>query len=268
MNIRRLLLAFFLSAPAAADDLSFVLIRTGVPGDSFYSSREYSCSGAIVERPDGRWLVTAAHCLKGDDQHPHRLYLQARTWLNGIFIQREVKTSLKRHQFQIYRAQDFAVAEYTGEAPAGAASPGPRPKSGDRLWLVSYPRGEGPRLTICKAIGRNFQKQPFTKKLDMRDLMLCDRSVANGSSGGPVYNDDDQLVGIVSTALDAGDSMKIGYVPVADFEWSRSDGLSFKFAGQTVTTEDEIDLGEGRRRYKIEIRYDADGVPEFYYFPR
>lgn len=156
------------------------------------------CSATLIDRDRGI-LLTAHHCVAdkeiGDPTLvKQKLYDDHKNV--GIFmVQADYVAKDETNDLALLRIREGAAAPFEMEATLATSDP----RVGDLVWVVGNPGGLDNTVTrgIISAKHRISGKQEYWQ---------TDATVYGGSSGGAVYNDNGELIGVVS----AGKALRVG----------------------------------------------------------
>lgn len=165
----------------------------------FYHCRSKNCtklhfgatSGVII-REDGV-VLTNYHVVETDQ--PKMLGLAIMTYAGEVFLVDEVLAADELNDIAILKLRD---ASNLAAVPIFRDEPVGRP-----VTVISHPSGQFYTLTQGY-VSRYCEK-------DARSIMNVTADYAKGSSGGPIFNDRGDLVGLVSSTI----SLSAGRVPLA-----------------------------------------------------
>jgi serine protease Do len=73
-------------------------------------------------------------------------------------------------------------------------------KIGEQVFVIGYPHGLGKTFTVGHIGGRHEQQRYFSK-INEIEMFQTDASINSGNSGGPMFNMDGEIIGIVSSIL-------------------------------------------------------------------
>ena len=147
-----------------------------------------SCGGTVVESiPEATLVLTAAHCV---------LNKEAKTMKYG-FIEFNDNGRYRVEVQAINRQQDLALLVVTDpiETKEAASLSLINPQTGDHVWVIGNGAGIED-LMSDGIIGKADVMHIYFKK---QHCMIIDASAAFGNSGGGVFNDDNELIGVLST---------------------------------------------------------------------
>ena len=154
-------------------------------------------SGVLIS-PDGK-ILTAAHVVEGED----RLLVE---FANNEWVQARVISASA--------VADVALLQ-CDRVPKGAvpAKLGDSDKvdTGDDIFIVGAPYG----LSYTLTVGRISARRPDQSRsgiMSAVEFLQTDAAINAGNSGSPVFNKDEEVVGIVSSILtDTGDFQGVGF---------------------------------------------------------
>lgn len=160
------------------------------------------CSATLIDRDNGI-LLTAHHCVArkeiGDQTLVKQQLYDGHTVVGIFMAQAEYVAADAKNDLALLRLTDRARAPYSMEATIATAAP----SIGDGVWVVGNPLGLDNTVTrgIVSAKHRKTEKHEYWQ---------TDATIIGGSSGGAVYNDQGELIGVVS----AGMSAIVGFRPI------------------------------------------------------
>ena len=168
-----------------------ILSETPVERDSGYQGR-FSIRGTGVHLQGG-FILTARHAVERDEGSTRVLPQQ-------VFI---LTPDLAEIQARLVGGSAFLdiVLYRVGEAHQDQLPPGTRfstleARAGDHVFTVGYPLGWGPTV----AYGRVGNPNTFLPTADTR-LLQVDLSACSGNSGGGLFNDQGELVGVMHAII-------------------------------------------------------------------
>lgn len=126
---------------------------------------------------DGGFGVTCAHCI---------------TDVNKMYITFDMKNLQLVSNIQLDVNLDLAIFPLTHSNPSVKVRSSKSLKVGNECFLVGYP------LDINQKNAAHVYISSFTKDQNSTDLIRLDTSVNKGNSGGPLFNYDCELVGIIN----------------------------------------------------------------------
>lgn len=160
------------------------------------------CSATMIDREAGL-LLTAHHCVSdknlGDfTMVKQKLYEDHDTI--GIFMVRaEYVAKDHLNDLALLRIGERAVAPF----PMVATIATEAPIVGDTIWVVGNPLGLDNTVTRGIISAKH-------RKTERHEYWQTDAVIAGGASGGAVYNNDGELIGVVS----AGITAQLGFIRV------------------------------------------------------
>jgi S1-C subfamily serine protease len=166
--------------------------------ESGFTSLSGLGSGVLISR-DGK-VMTAAHVVQAADEVEVE-------FLDGTKVPGRVVSS----------APDADVALVQLErVPSGATvvemGDSDQARVGDQVFIVGAPYGVSHTLTVGYVSGRHKQNSRYAGLFDA-EMLQTDASINQGNSGGPMFNMDGQVIGIVSHIMSqSGGSEGLGFV--------------------------------------------------------
>ena len=168
-----------------------VLSETPAERDSGFQGR-LSIRGSGVHLRDG-YIMTARHAVERDQG-------STKVLPQDIFVMTPDLAELPAHlvggsaylDIVLYRVSEAQ----RGQLRAGAPFSTMAARTGDHVFTVGYPLGWGPTL----AYGRVGNPNTFLPTADTR-LLQADLSACSGNSGGGLFNESGELVGIMHAII-------------------------------------------------------------------
>jgi S1-C subfamily serine protease len=165
--------------------------------------RQYSSSssGFLVQGPDGQiWLLTNAHSVEYHSQVKVKRRGDDRKFLAKVLAM----------------GTECDIALLTVEDPEfwkGVAplSLGPLPSLQDSVYVVGYPIG-GDTISVTSGVVSRIEVTAYAHGATELLGVQIDAAINSGNSGGPVFNDSGQCVGIAFQSYAGSDAENIGYV--------------------------------------------------------
>ncbi len=152
-------------------------------------------SGVIVSSTE---ILTAAHVVQAADQ----MWVE---FTNGDTVAARVVTS--------DQGADVALLQLARPAPTAAATIGDSDQArvGDDVFVVGAPLGQTHTLTVGHLSARR-DNNLMMGSFDPAELFQTDAAINQGNSGGPMFNLDGEVIGIVSHILSTtGGFQGLGY---------------------------------------------------------
>lgn len=168
-----------------------ILSETPAERDSGYQDR-FSIRGTGVHLRDG-FIMTARHAVERDQG-------STKVLPPDIFVMTSDLAQLPAHlvggsaylDIVLYRVSDA----HRGQLHPGASFSTMDARTGDHVFTVGYPLGWGPTV----AYGRIGNPNTFLPTADTR-LLQADLSACSGNSGGGLFNEPGELVGIMHAII-------------------------------------------------------------------
>lgn len=113
---------------------------------------------------------------------------------------------------ELNRTKDYAIFRIKGSVsaqPLGVARQ--FPSVGDDVFAIGSPLGL--KNTLSRGIVSNFHESPEV-------LIQTTAAITHGSSGGPLFNSDGEVIGVTTSGFDQGDlnfAIPIGEIPWTDY---------------------------------------------------
>ena len=183
-------------------DSAVVEIRTTeadlpVPGLAQPVNLQSLGSGVMIT-PEGR-ILTAAHVVQTADKIEVRLQSGERIPAHVVSSEPAVDLAL----IELDRAPKTPFVARLGDSDAMAV--------GDRIFVVGAPLGVGHTLTVGYISGRRKPNSTLSG-VSQVELFQTDAAINQGNSGGPMFNMQGEVVGIVSYILSrSGGSDGLGF---------------------------------------------------------
>lgn len=161
-----------------------VVIKRSVPGEAH-------CGGTFVA--DGT-VLTAYHCVRDLVENPEGV-----AWAQA-FDQRVSRVALR----QYWAGLDLAILSV--DLSGRSAQLAPDVAVGEAVWISGAPAGEPFTLArgiVSRVYVGNFHNEPKTVVIgiDQQQIVVTDAAVWQGNSGGGLFNQDGQLVGMLVRLL-------------------------------------------------------------------
>lgn len=151
-----------------------------------FNGERACCGGTVVKStPEETLILTASHCIWNKDKTPMEYgYIQ---FDNDDKYRVEVEAYNRNQDLALLRVTDGI--EEKDVAPIAEDSP----MVGDKIWVVGYGAG------VEDIMSQGIVSKSNTKSIHAPEThcILIDASVYYGNSGGGVYNDDNELIGVV-----------------------------------------------------------------------
>lgn len=193
------------SLPARAEDLldAVVLVRT-----------DHGTGSGVVVSSDG-FVATAAHVVGDRDE---------------VGVQLRDGPELRARVVRVDPAMDLAVVRVDGRGfpcrPLATSAPG----VGDGLWAVGAPLGQGLGWSVSAGVVSAVRQGPGYSWLQ------TDASLNPGNSGGPLFDDQGRVAGVVSWKVAAAGLEGLGFgVPATSW----ADRLQVKPGGSSAPLRDD-----------------------------
>lgn len=167
-------------------------------------------SGSIISQ-DG-YILTAAHVVSGVVDVPVRMRSGLELPAKVLRVDKAQDIALLKVEGRGYHALDLATADL--------------PSPGAELYAIGAPASEDLSFSVSKGIVSAYRELGGFKYIQ------TDASLNPGNSGGPLLNEDGQLVGVVSWKM-----MASGF-----------EGLSFGIPTNVIASRLNIKFGEGREQ--------------------
>ncbi len=186
--------------------------RRTVPINAGLPKGVSSGSGFLVDR-EGH-VITAAHVAVAPG---YRVNAKA---ADGRIHAGKVIATLPENDLGLVRLDDFA-----GKPVTPAANPCLKP--GAAVFSLGRPRGGGDTARIGAVKSMHFQRSVRYGRYGYPDAMVLRMSTKRGESGGPVFNENGELVGMVVSTLSAnGRPLNLAHAiplpPIARFYCARN----------------------------------------------
>jgi S1-C subfamily serine protease len=151
------------------------------------SNRERpNCGGTVIKSDDTETLIlTAAHCIWDELKDP----------MTYGYVDFNNDDKYRVEVVDYSRNQDLALLRVTDKidlklAAKLADSP---PVAGDPIWVLGY----GARIDDIMSDGIISKAKTTSRHTPRTNCVIIDASAYYGNSGGGVYNEDDELVGVL-----------------------------------------------------------------------
>jgi S1-C subfamily serine protease len=177
-----------LNGADAAAELKPLVAVISTPGESFFTKREvlsnsYGAGLLLEANEKGYLFATARHVIAlGNwtikDKHRALLSLASGVWSDAEVIARHTNLDL----VLVWIPRHSGSAEF--------AQPIATPKEGENIFVIGHP--EGLKYTLSTGI---------VSRMENSTLQIS-APVSPGNSGGPVYDQQGNLLGVVSSTLD------------------------------------------------------------------
>ena len=173
------------------------------------------CSGTLIDK-DKRLILTNYHCIDGAVTAVEREVTNAEGWVRKVKIRKyeDITVGQKHYDGFVQTGQSSFIAEIVAEAqtkdlavlrvkgalPNQFASPfAPETQKvarGQRVYIVGNPLGEDASLVVgyVSSVNRAFDF-PWTSGARLPMIQISG-GMAGGNSGGALYNDAGQLIGV------------------------------------------------------------------------
>jgi serine protease Do len=151
------------------------------------------CSSTMIDREAGL-LLTAHHCVADKElgdmtMVKQKLYVDHEN--TGVFmVQAEYVAKDHLNDLALLKLSDGATAPFPMEATVATEAP----IVGDTIWVVGNPLGLDNTVTRGIISAKH-------RKMERHEYWQTDAVIAGGASGGAVYNDDGELIGVVSAGI-------------------------------------------------------------------
>lgn len=181
---------------------SVVIIHAGeakhpAPGRSGDVDDSGLGSGVLISR-DGK-ILTAAHVIDG--QGPLLIEFANEEWIPARVVSSSAAADVAL--LQCDRVPKTALAAKLGDSD--------KVETGDDIFIVGAPYG----LSYTLTVGRISARRPDQSRsgiLSSVEFLQTDAAINAGNSGSPVFNKDEEVVGIVSSILtDSGEFQGVGF---------------------------------------------------------
>jgi S1-C subfamily serine protease len=145
-------------------------------------------------------IMTAAHVVQAADEMAVR-------FVDGTVTRARVEASDPAADVALIRAQ--SVPEGNPVADLGDSD---AVRVGDEVFVVGAPMGIAHTLTVGHVSGRRTMSKLYGD-LESAELLQTDAAINTGNSGGPMFNLDGEVIGIVSHIISSsGGSQGLGFV--------------------------------------------------------
>jgi len=158
-------------------------------------------AGFVINRDsEGAWIVTASHVIEGDANPKVVFYQQQNSEIDAEVLRLEGGDP-----------RGIAVLKVShripGNLPVLALAEHNLTQDQD-VVVIGFPAGAGPWT----------QKQTSTAPYDGKDMVLTD-NMAQGYSGGPVFNKDKKIAGMMAQNIGFGKAVPISFIKFTLNEW-------------------------------------------------
>ena len=143
----------------------------------------HSCTGSVVDSPDGDLVLTAAHCLAGGvpatfvpDMSADTIPSAADIWqVEAVYLDpRWLATQDPQADYAFARVERSSGGSIR-DAAGGSLAIGATPKAGTTVTVTGYPAGEGGGPITCRGV---------TELVDGYPSLRCG-GLVDGTSGAP-----------------------------------------------------------------------------------
>ena len=157
-----------------------------------------SFGSGFVIHPDG-YVITNRHVVMDEDE----------TELEVSFDQGEV--TYKAELVSLNQCDDLALLRIknTRQHTFPFVTFGPRIKLGEEVWLAGYP-GDREQVVLSQGVVAQIARKEIQELLGPADIFAANERLGSGSSGGPMFNAEQEVVG-VSYAIDPRGSFEDQY---------------------------------------------------------
>lgn len=208
------LISLLFLVPTAARSWSVEDMNAAIDETNFLVNA--GCSGTLIDVKN-RYILTAAHCVDAQYETVEREVIddkgivkkeKYRKLKPGTVSQFTFDASGQSTRTLSYRVRlkavesriDLAVLQVIGELPNKTAAPlaESEPRRGERVYVVGNPAGVL-YASVVTGIVSSTQRTNASIGFDDNDdarLMQVSAGVIGGNSGGAVYNDRGQLIGV------------------------------------------------------------------------
>ena len=210
------------------------------PEEIFVDKNKPTYTGSGVILNDGKWIVTNRHVIVGSK------YIVVR---NGLGKVREVESVEVPADENI----DLALLKLKKPFPSNyslSTDNFKKPKPGEKIYMMGYP--------MSSILGRYNPSisQGIVSKIsgfgEITGQFQITAKMNKGNSGGPIFNDEGQIIGISVGKLDKSEVLKTeGFIP---------EDVNFGISGQVVKNFLNIPLKTNINKYG---KYDASQIYEY-----
>lgn len=155
--------------------------------NSVLGSDELSGTGIVISEKG--YVITSAHIIAGNGESSDKV----KNYCDSITAKRASKRSdFELEPIYVDEKSDIALLyskHASGISPIKTAKSGA--KTGERICVIGNSKGEG--LCIIDGIVSDNQRT-----INSRNFIMISAPVTTGCSGGPVFNSDGEMIGMVS----------------------------------------------------------------------
>lgn len=211
---RALLAAIAVLFPAISyADWSLADLNKTIEQTNFIVNR--GCSGTLISLKD-RLVLTNYHCIDDNVTSVEREITNQQGWVRKVKIRKYEDVPLAQNMYSGFvktgtftyiaeiiaesKTRDLAVLKIKGETLHTYASPilpdGEKVTRGEKIYTVGNPLGED--ATVVSGIVSNVNRAfdfPWTDGARLPMIQISG-GIAGGNSGGALYNDKGQLIGV------------------------------------------------------------------------
>ncbi len=145
-------------------------------------------------------IMTAAHVVQAADEVAVR-------FLDGTVARARVVSSAPAADVALLRAETVPP-----DNPIATFGDSDTVRVGDQVLVIGAPMGIAHTLTVGHVSGRRTMPSLYGG-LEAAELLQTDAAINTGNSGGPMFNDDGEVIGIVSHIISrTGGSEGLGFV--------------------------------------------------------
>jgi S1-C subfamily serine protease len=214
-----------LSGADASSDLKPLVAVISPTAQTFFGKREVLSNsfgaGMLLEASDQGYLFATARHVIGigawglKDKHRALLSLRSGIWAGAEVIARHTNLDLVL----------VWIPRHSGHADF--VQPIARPKEGETIFVIGHP--EGLKYTLSTGI---------VSRIENSTLQIS-APVSPGNSGGPVYDQQGNLLGVVSSTLDKS------YQPNAE-------NLNFAVSAQALLKENDWEFSKNGKEHLVD----------------
>ena len=210
------------------------------PEEIFIDKNKPTFTGSVVILNDGKWIITNRHVIDGSK------YIIVR---NGLGKVREVETV----EFPSNKDIDLALLKLKNPYPSNySLSIGDikSPKPGEQIYVMGYPMS-----SILGRYNPSISQGIVSKTSgfgEMAGEFQITAKINKGNSGGPIFNDKGEIIGISVGKLNKNEVLKVdGFIP---------EDVNVGISGQVLTNFLDMPVRANMNKSK---RYNASEIYQY-----